>query len=405
MSSNYSAFYALRFRDLRLFLIGLLISFTGTQMQTVALAWHLYQITNSPVSLGVMGIVGFVPFMLFGLFGGVIVDTFSRKHILLVTQSLLFVTAFLLWILTISHHITPLAIYILLFLSAVVSSVDSPVRSSVIPSLAPPEHLKGAVNLLTLTRQIAFMAGPMFVGFLIALYGPQSAYFLNAASFLFLFIIVLFIHVPYTPPEKRSVIDIEAMKDGIRFIISTPLIYSTMLLDFFVTFFGSATVLLPVFAKSILHAPVQELGILYAAPAIGSILAGIFVSSLKKMHSPGKVLLIAVTVFGLATIGFGFSRWIILSIIFLIFIGGSDTVSTMIRNVIRQSLTPDSMRGRMGGMVMIFFIGGPFLGDAEAGFIAGAIGAPLSVITGGIGAVLATIAIWKIFPQIIKYKD
>lgn len=374
-------------------------------MQLVAISWHVYELTNSPVSLGIVGIVGFLPIVFFGIFGGLIADTFPRKKIIIVTQTLFFLNAFFLWFLTATHHINPLAIYIILFFNATIASIDMPVRSAILPTLAPPLHLKGAVNLLTLTRQISLTLGSMIVGFLIAWYGPQSAYLLNALSFLCMLLIAFHIHIPHVITERKVFLDINALKEGLRFIFNTPLIYSTMLLDFFVSFFGSATILIPVFAKTVLYIPVQQLGFLYAAPTIGSILAGIVVSSMKKMPQPGKVLLIAVIIFGLATIGFGLSHILLVSLFFLAIVGASDTVSTMIRNVVRQSLTPDVMRGRMTGIVMIFFTGGPYLGDAEAGLVAGLIGGPLSVITGGVGAVLAAVGIWKIFPQIRRYKD
>ncbi len=400
-----SSFAVLQYRDLRLFLIGLLISSIGTQMQIVAISWHLYQLTHSAVSLGLMGVFAFIPYILFGLFSGVVADTFHRKKILLLTQFLLTLSCACLWLLTTAHLIQPIFIYFILFFNASVMSFDTPTRSATVPSMVPKEELKGAVNLLLLVRQTSLVLGPMIVGFLIAIYGPESAYFLNGLSYILFFFIILFVKISHTPLDKKGFIDLKAVKEGVVFLKNTSLISSTMFLDFFVSFFGSATVLLPVFAKELLHVNVQQLGILYAAPAFGSILTGIIVSSLKKMQRPGLILLLAMIFFGLATVGFGISRWFGLSLVFLAIIGASDTLSTMIRNVLRQSLTPDEMRGRMGSIVMIFFTGGPFLGDAEAGIAAGFIGPVWSVITGGIAATLTTIWVWKRFPQLARYKE
>lgn len=405
MEENISAFQALKFRDVRLFLFGMMISFIGSQMQTVALSWHLYNLTNSPVSLGILGICGFLPFPLFGLFGGVIADSIQRKKLLLITQTFLTILSFLLFLLTMLHVIQPLFIYILVFLGAVVSSIDMPVRSAVAPSLVPAAYIKAIVSLFTLCRQIAMVIGPLIVGFLLAYFGPQSAYLLNSISFVVLFCLILFIKIPHIQLEKQARMDKKSLFEGLHFIFSTKLILSTMLLDFFVSFFGSATVLLPVFAKTILQVSVQQLGILYAAPAVGSFLAGFIMSTIKKIPHPGTLLLGGMVVFGLATISFGWSHYFLLSLVFLAFVGGSDTVSTIIRNILRQSLTPDHLRGRMGSIAMIFFTGGPYLGDAEAGIAAGFIGAPWAVITGGIAAVLTTLWVWKRYPQLARYKE
>lgn len=400
-----SSFAVLRHRDLRLFLFALLVSSIGGQMQTVAISWHLYQLTHSAVSLGLMGIFSFIPYLAFGLFSGTVADAFSRKKILLTTQLLLTISCALLWIFTITNHISALYIYITLFLNASIVSFDTPARSAAVPSMVPEVDLKKAVNLLLLVRQASLVLGPMLVGFLIALYGPQSAYLLNGLSFIFFFFVILFVKIPHVMSSNKNVFNFSAIREGIVFLKKTSLISSTMLLDFIVSFFGSATVLLPVFAKEILHVNVQQLGILYAAPAFGSILTSVVVSSLKKMNHQGKVLLLSMTLFGLATIGFGLSRWFVLSLLFLAIMGGSDTLSTMIRNIMRQTLTPNEMRGRMGSIVMIFFTGGPFLGDAEAGITAGFIGPVWSVITGGIAASLTTIWVWKKFPKLAQYKE
>lgn len=177
-----------------------------------------------------------------------------------------------------------------------------------------------------------------------------------------------------------------------------------MLLDFFATFFSSATVLLPIFAKDILAVGPKGLGILYAAPALGAVIAGLIVSSLGHLKNQGKILLGAIIIYGMATIFFGISRSFFLSLIFLFLTGVGDVVSTIIRNTIRQLTTPDYLRGRMVSVNMIFFMGGPQLGEAEAGILAAAIGTPASVVVGGIGTIIATLMLAFFIPKLKNYQ-
>jgi len=180
-------------------------------------------------------------------------------------------------------------------------------------------------------------------------------------------------------------------------VFSQPLIRSTMLLDFFATFFSSATALLPIFAQDILKVGATGYGWLYAAPSVGAMLAGaVMVRVSQKIDHRGRVLLVAVAFYGLATVVFGFSRIFWVTFLCLAATGAADTVSMVLRNVVRQLATPDRMRGRMTSVNMIFFMGGPQLGELEAGLMAQAFSAPISVVTGGIGCLVATgVTAWR----------
>lgn len=373
-------------------------------MQTVCVGWHVYELTHSPVSLGFLGIAGFAPILLTFLIGGTVADSLNRKYVLIVLQCIFGIGAGILGIATVFHTITPLLIYAVLAMNGFLLTVDLPARSAVIPLLVPKEHVFGAVSLNTLIRQTASVVGPAVAGLLIALYGPQSIYFFNAVSFFVMLVALVCIHIP-SLHENTSRISLTTVIEGIHFIRNTPLIYSTMLLDFFVTFSASAVVLLPVFAKEVLHIPVSELGLLYAAPSVGGVLAGFIFSSFGNVRHQGKVLFFGIILYALATVGFGFSRSFIISLLFLILAGAGDMISTMIRNTIRQLITPDAMRGRMTAISMVFFIGGPFLGDSEAGFLAGVLGAPLSVMAGGLAAIIFTLGVWAKVPKLKNYHN
>jgi MFS family permease len=196
---------------------------------------------------------------------------------------------------------------------------------------------------------------------------------------------------------------VSAIAEGVRFILTQPLILSTMIIDFFATFFASANTLMPIIAVDILHVGAVAYGWLSSAQAIGAIVAALVISQMRGVRRQGMVFLVAVVVFGFATIIFGAARSFLLAMFALIIIGAADTVSTIIRNTIRQLTTPDYIRGRMTSINMIFFQGGPQLGEMEAGLVAQLFGAPVAIISGGIGCIIAVILISHRWPQIRNY--
>jgi MFS family permease len=401
-SKKITPLTSLRIRDYRLFLTGFFFSQVGDQMFTIAVAWQLYQLTHSPIALGIVGIVSFLPMALLAIFGGVTADKVERKKLLIITQMLLGFCAALLATATYFKFIDPIFIYITVFMSFSVRAFYAPVRQSIIPSLVPREDLLNAISLNTLARQSAIVIGPALAGFLIALYGVNSIYFIAAFLFIFMTLTIFPIKVP--PIREKASFNWKSIKEGVVFVKSSKIISSTILLDFFATFFASATSLLPIFAVDVLHSNAQGLGLLYAATSAGAILAGIVLSSIKDLKHQGMVIIISVLIYAFATIGFGLSRSLYLSMTFLALIGAGDMISTIVRNTIRQAITPDHIRGRMIGINILFAQGGPKLGDAEAGFLAGALGAPASVVIGGIGTLIATGLIVYTHPVLKKYK-
>jgi MFS family permease len=231
-------------------------------------------------------------------------------------------------------------------------------------------------------------------------------YIINAVSFIAV-ILALFLMGPVeqqrTNRDRNHAISISSIAEGVRFILNQPLILSTMILDFFATFFASANTLMPIIAVDILHVGAVEYGWLSASQAIGAMIAALVISQLHAIRRQGRVFLLAVVVFGLATIVFGATRIFLLAMLALIVVGAADTVSTIIRNTIRQLATPDYIRGRMTSVNQIFFQGGPQLGEVEAGLVAQLFGAPFAVISGGMGCILAVLWIARRWPQIRKY--
>lgn len=390
MLSKLSPFLVLKVTYFRNYLIGAFVSEIGNQMQIVAVAWQVYEITKNPAALGLIGLANIIPILLFSLIGGLAADKLDRKKLLLISQLSQAFFASILFYLTITHTINPLIIYVMLVLIAIAQSFSLPARQAILPNLVPKSLFMNAVSLNTLQFQSSIMLGPAIAGILIASLGISSVYFLNSLSFLFFILAVITIKVPLNIEHKDIEFHISYILEGIKFVLKTPILYSTMILDFLATFFGTATILMPIFAQDILHVGPQGLGLLYSAPAIGGVIAGALMTFIHRVGNQGKMIIASIILYGLAIVGFGLSKVFIISIFFLVLMGFGDMVSTIIRNTIRQMVTPDHLRGRMVSVMRIFFQGGPQLGEIEAGFLAKAIGGPASVVVGGVGVVLIT---------------
>src|SRR3989338_978627 len=201
-----------------------------------------------------------------------------------------------------------------------------------------------AISLHTLQFQTATMTGPAVAGLMIAGFGVASVYLFNSVSFLIFIASILSIKKSLNVEHSDVEFNLKSIKEGIHFVFKTPILYSTIILDFLATFFGTANILMPVFAKDILHVGPQGLGLLYSAPALGGVIAGIMLSSIPKIKNQGKIILGSVILYGLATIGFGLSKVLPISLVFLVLVGFGDMTSTIIRNTIRQMVTPDRLR-------------------------------------------------------------
>jgi MFS family permease len=288
---------------------------------------------------------------------------------------------------------------------------DNPARQALLPFLVPRRDFTSAVALNSIVMRTATIIGPMVAGLLIARGGLGDTYVLNALSFLAVIIALLMMRLQLLPkdaaepPSERSQISLSALKEGLSFVWHTPILVRTLSLDFLATFFSSANALLPIFARNILHAGARGYGLLAAAEAVGALGAGMLLSLGRPIIRQGQTVIWAVVAYGAATVVFGASRDFILSWLALAATGVADSISTILRQTIRQLVTPDRLRGRMTSVNMIFFMGGPQLGELEAGLAATWIGAPWSVITGGIGCLLAVTVIAARAPTLRNYRS
>jgi MFS family permease len=404
---------ALRHRNFRLLWIGLLFSFTGSFMEAAAILWHVSLLVSpdrKALALGVVGLVRVVPIVVFSMFSGVVADAWDRRRLLLVTQTAAALVAVTLALLTSRGLSAVWVLYVLAALSSAAGAFDLPARQALLPMLVPREHLPNAISLSTIIVQAASIAGPGLGGLLIGSVGLAWVYLLNALSFGCVIAALLLMRGAPGRPEpadgQRHDVSWRASVEGLRFVFRQPLIRSTMLLDFVATFFSSAVALLPIYAQDILRVGPQGYGWLYAAPAAGAVMmSAAMVFLTDRIDRRGPVLLWAVAAYGAATIGFGVSRSFWLSFTTLAMTGVADTVSMVIRSVVRQLETPDRLRGRMTGVNMVFFMGGPQLGELEAGAVAQWLGATFSVVSGGIGCVLAVAWVALTTPELRRYRS
>jgi MFS family permease len=404
-----SPFVALESRNFRLLWIGQLLSLAGTMMQNAALLWHVSLLVpehQRGLALGMVGLVKVVPIVAFSLVGGVAADALDRRRVLLVTQSGMAAAAALLALVAWGGGASLWPVYLLAGITAALGSFDGPARQALVPSLVPRDHLPNAIGLYTIMFQVASVVGPAVGGLVIAVGGVAWAYGINALSFVFVIAALLMMRdVPHHGGDAKSGLSWHAALEGLRFVFRAPLIRSTMWLDFFATFFASATALLPIFAQDILDVGAEGYGLLSAAPAAGAIVASAaLVPLIGRIDRRGPTLLWAVAGYGLATVIFGVSRNFVVTFMCLAVTGATDAVSMVIRNVIRHMHTSDAMRGRMTSVNMIFFMGGPQLGELEAGLVAQLWSAPVSVITGGLSCLVATGWIALRTPELRGYR-
>jgi MFS family permease len=374
----------LRHRDYRVFWTGLLLSSIGSQFTTVAIAWQIYELTNSALQLGLIGLARGVPQVVMLLFGGLLADAVNRRKLILCTQSILFVISALLACSSFAERTTPITLYLATITLALFNSLEAPARHSLVANLVPRTDLAPAMALYNSQRHVATIAGPAAAGAAIALYGPAVCYAVDAASWLIMFIAVAAIRAPLPRGGGRRALSLESLRAGFGFVLNHAVIFPLLMMDFGANVFGTVRALLPIFAKDILGAGPQGLGILYAASALGSLTGAFALSFIGGLKRIGRWILAGVTIFGLSLVLFGASQLFWFSVFVLALSGFGDTISAIMRSTINQLETREELRGRMSSINSLFTNCGPQLGQFQAGALASLIGAQWAVMSGGI---------------------
>ncbi|MBW4437518.1 MAG: MFS transporter [Pleurocapsa minor GSE-CHR-MK-17-07R] len=405
-SADGSTWSVLRFPAFRWMFMAQAVSFIGSWMQLAAISWHIYELTGDAAALGLVGLVRVVPIILLSLFGGVVADAYDRRKLMIVVSLLMGVIACVMAVFTFSGGATVGLLYLLTAALSAVSAFDKPAWQALMPNLVPREYMSSAVRVNVVLVELSLMIGPVLAGIVLARAGAGAAYLINGLSFIPVVLTLLLVKLPPMKPQERVPVTLDNMLEGLRFVRRTPLLWSTMSLDFIATFFSSAMALLPIYAADVLRVGEEGYGLLYAAPSIGAVVGSVAMAHFAgRIKQQGKLLLWSVAAYGAATIVFGLSNIFWLSMFALAFAGLADAISMVIRNAIRLLVTPDHLRGRMLGVNMVFFMGGPQLGEFEAGIMARAFGAPFSVISGGIGTIIAVAAMAAGLPILRQYRE
>jgi MFS family permease len=397
---KHDPYLAWRLRDYRLYAVGGLIGALGSQMFNVAVGWELYERTNSAWALGMVGLVQALPVIGLALPAGHLADRHDRRIIFLIAQ---FIAVLLLLFLTfLSYNNAPVSwFYIVLGLQATSNAISGPARVALLPQLVPVEALANAVTWNSSRFQFASTIGPALGGFAIAIW--QVAWPIYLIATLAALILGVFL-IPLKPrPVERQITDEspwQSLSAGVRFVRGNPIILATITLDMFAVLLGGATMLLPIFAKDILHVGPQGLGWLRAAPAVGALAMGLTLAHLPPMRRAGHNLLWAVIGFGLATIVFGLSKNFWLSFLMLALTGAFDNVSVVVRHTLVQVLTPPYMQGRVSAVNSVFIGSSNQIGEFESGVAATFLGPVVAVVAGGIGTILVVLGAAAIWPQI-----
>ncbi len=402
----------LRNRNLLLYLTGRFVASFGQQMLTVAVGWELYERTHSPLKLGLVGLTQMAPMILLTLPAGHVADNYDRKRII-VSMTFCIACASLGLTLVSAYHASVNWIYFCLLVSGTARTFLWPASSAFLPHLVSRRQFSRAVAWSSGSFQLSSVAGPAAGGALIALtHSATPVYAFNTAASLICLGLIALVHwrPTVTAREKMTASSLVA---GFRFVFANPIIVGTITLDLFAVLLGGATALLPIYSKDILNAGPTGLGLLQAALPLGSLLCALILAHRPPMERAGRALLWAVAVFGLATIGFGVSRWFWFSLAMLFVCGFVDNVSVVVRHTLVQLLTPDEKRGRVSAVNSLFIGTSNELGGFESGLVANwfgpamghsiSAGAIVSVVSGGLGTILVVVMVAMIWPQIRKY--
>ncbi len=397
-------------RDFRLYQAARLLVILGAEAQSVAVAWQVYQITNSAFDLGLTGLALFAPGLFFMLAAGHVADRYDRRWIILVCYGFQAVCtiALMRFALHPTREVWP--IYAVLLGIGLARAFSGPASAALLPSLVPTKHFVNAVTWGSIVFQIANITGPAVGGLLLTLplagalavwHGAAAVYAFTLVTLLAFLILVGAMRTrPMT--VTRNAFNLETMLAGFRYVGQTKLLLGSISLDLFAVLLGGATALLPIYAKDILHTGPWGFGILRAMPAVGALMVSLAMIVRPIRHNAGKLMLFCVGVFGAATIVFGVSRTMWISLLALVMVGASDMVSVVIRASILQLATPPEMRGRVSAVNWLFVGASNEFGGFESGLTAHWWGTVRAVVIGGIGSLVVTGLAGVLFPALRK---
>ncbi|GIV79699.1 MFS transporter [Litorilinea aerophila] len=398
--AKHDPYAAFRIRNYRLYIIGWFIALVGTRIQSIAIAWEMYQRTGEALSLGLVGLAQALPTMALALPAGFLADKFNRTRLVMLSLAAMTLTSLALAGLSVAQG-SIAWMYFFLFLDAAAVMIGRPARTALVPQLVPAEVFPNAVTWNTSMMQIASVLGPALGGVIVAFNVPMAYVITAASSLLFLVMLARLDFRFDTRPVGGA--SLQTLLAGIQFVWKTRIILTMISLDLFAVLLGGAVYLLPIYAEDILQVGATGFGWLRAAPAIGAFCMAMLMVYLPPMKHAGRALLLNVAGFGVATIIFGISKSFWLSFAMLFLTGAFDNVSMIVRQTLQQLLTPDHMRGRVSAVSSVFVGASNELGGLESGLVAHWFGPVVSVVSGGIGTLLVVAGAALLSPRLRNF--
>ncbi|WER49543.1 MFS transporter [Cupriavidus sp. WKF15] len=385
----------------RRFWFARLCTTIGYQIFTVAVGWQMYDLTRDAFMLGLVGLVQFLPSVVLILMSGHVADRFDRRRIVRTCQALEALIAVAMAVASLSGRINPEHIFLFVALIGATRAFETPTLQALLPSVVTPRQLPRAVALASSAGQAAIIIGPAIGGFAYVA-GPGVVYALSATLFAVAAVLVTGLTLRQPVQRLTAPVSVKTLFAGFAYIRSRPVLLGAISLDLFAVLLGGATALLPIYARDILHTGPWGLGLLRSSPAVGALVTALWLARHPLNRRAGKVMFGAVAVFGAATLVFGVSHWLPLSMAALVVLGASDMISVVVRSTLVQLDTPDDMRGRVGAVNSVFIGASNQLGEFESGVTAALMGPIGAVILGGVGTLLV-VALWmRLFPALAR---
>lgn len=380
---------ALRQPQFVLYTASRMSSSIGNAMLQAILAWHVFELTDSALSLGFLGLARFLPSLGMSMVGGAVADTYNRRNIIMIAQTVPLGCGLILAFATIGGWVTPELIYGLVLIVGLASTFENPARQALLPAIVKPGTFANAVTVSSTLQSFGMVTG-LFVGGVLSDVDLGAAYITYSVSIACAFVTMGILRYEQPTDGPKRTVSIAVIKEGLEFVWRRQVILGAMTLDMFAVIFGGAKGLLPIYAKDILQVGGFGYGLLFASLEIGAFLMAIVLVLRPPIYRTGRALVYSVAIFGLLTIIFGLSRNIYLSIFVFMLVGASDQISVVMRNVIIQLATPDALRGRVSSVSQIFIQASNQLGAMESGFVAAFTSATFAVVSGGVAAVGVT---------------
>jgi MFS family permease len=399
----HDALAALRQKSFVFYSISRIFATLGQSLLQAVMAWQVYDISGTPLSLGLLGLARFFPALGASMIGGLAADTYDRRNVMILSQTVPFGCTAILTVATAGGWVSLELIFGLVVFIGLASAFEGPARQALLPAIVRPETFANAVTMNNIFQKLGQVTGPTLAGVAIATAGIAATYGFYCASILLAAVPLLLMRYE-RPPSRATKPSWQAIKEGIVYVRERQVLLGAMTLDMFAVIFGGAAALLPVYASTILDAGATGFGLLSSSMQIGAFLMSFLLVMRPPVRRTGRTLVLTVIIYGALTVAFGFSREFILSLVLYGLIGAADQVSVVMRQTTIQLSTPDELRGRVSAVNQVFIQASGQIGAMESGFVAALTSATFAVVSGGAAAMAIAAGIGWRMPQLWRYE-